>query len=113
MNHKFFSIVFLLFAIIQYNDPDPAIWVMIYGTIAFHLWFINTAWYPSAIRPILISSLCLGLFLYIPDIEAWLNDGMPNIAEEMKASSPYIELVREGLGLVVSIVAIFFLKKKV
>ncbi len=30
----FFGIIFLLSAAVQYNDPDPAVWIAIYGAAA-------------------------------------------------------------------------------
>ena len=45
----------------------------------------------------------------LPNAITWVKDGMPTIVESMKASSPYIELVREFLGLLISILMLLFL----
>ena len=34
----FFIVVFIIFAALQYNDPDPYIWVPIYLYAAFLCW---------------------------------------------------------------------------
>lgn len=51
----------------------------------------------------------------LPGALDWIQDGMPSIVESMKASSPYIELVREFLGLGIALLVIllmlFFEKK--
>jgi hypothetical protein len=50
------------------------------------------------------------LAFYVPDIFQWINDGMPSVMGSMKAESLYIELVREGGGLLMSLIlaSVFF-----
>ena len=33
--HLFFGVIFILFAALQYNDPDPAVWMAVYFGSAF------------------------------------------------------------------------------
>ena len=44
----------------------------------------------------------------MPEVIDWFSDGMPNIADSMQASSPYIELVREFFGLLISLIGMTF-----
>ena len=39
----------------------------------------------------------------------WLEADMPSLTEEMQASNPYIEEVREFLGLFIAVLALTFL----
>ena len=94
------GLLFFLFAAVQLNDPDPWLWVLIYGaTGAIILW--------SAWRPLQQWFLGLGLALIalywislLPAFIDWIKMGMPTITGSMKAEAPHIELTREFLGLV-------------
>ncbi len=106
--HLILSIIFLSFAIVQWNDPDSFIWILVYliiSLIAFMaVWSRYFYWFNLVFSLILL----LSLLFYIPDIVNWFEDGMPNIASSMKASSPYIELVREFFGLLISLLTMSF-----
>ncbi len=97
------SLLFLLFAVVQFNDPDPWLWVSWYAFISVLLAmaafkrFSNTAiWFGIGFSSAILTSLA-------PDFFQWINDGMPSIVTSMKAESPYIELVRETLGMLLSL----------
>jgi len=108
----FLSLLFLLFAIVQYNDPDPWLWIALYSYIALisgmavlnirHKWMIGLG---------LIVCILWNLFL-LPDFLIWLQAGAESIVEEMKAEKPHIELTREFLGLAICILALCFHWKK-
>ena len=99
------AILFLLFALVQYNDPDPAIWILLYGGVAVHF---AMAALGRIYRPVLwiwlAGSLVWMVFLS-PDFFNWLRMGMPSIVKSMKAETPWVELAREFLGLVIVAVA--------
>lgn len=94
-------LLFLLFAGVQINDPDPWVWVLIYGAVAI---LCGLAAAGRFFPKILLAGLIIcaaGIFWYLPDFMHWLNTGMASITDSMKAASPYIELVREFLGLII------------
>ena len=101
--------IFLLFAYFQWNDPDSFKWIIYYLVIAVlsfaSLFQVNKARY---IYAMLILS-AIWMISLLPNAITWVMDGMPTIVESMKASSPYIELVREFLGLLISILMLLFL----
>ena len=95
----FTAFLFLLFALVQYNDPDGMLWGVAYLWVAFCIAL------PSLYRQkwVLMASLVLFLIwtsFYIGDFSAWLSSGAPSITGTMKAETPAVELVREFLGLV-------------
>ncbi|MFN7115478.1 MAG: transmembrane 220 family protein [Saprospiraceae bacterium] len=102
------AILFLLFAIVQYNDPDPFVWIAIYGIVAvvcalaafkkYYIWLILLGLAISAVEATTT----------IPGFIEWIRLGMPNIAETMKAEKPYIEYTRELLGLVLCVGTLIF-----
>lgn len=100
--------MFLVFAFVQLNDPDPVIWILIYGVMAVFCIMAIFEFYP---RKFLIGVLVLyafyGLF-YLPGLAEWLRhdnkaDLFDNIA---KMEHLYIEESREFLGLVICIVVL-------
>lgn len=100
------SLLFAVFAIFQYNDIDPWLWIFIYGGVSI----MSLA---SAIREvpyILLYLSVLGVLFYaiilVPEIISWTKAGMPSITESMKAKDPYIEYAREFFGLVISLIAL-------
>jgi hypothetical protein len=100
------AIVFILFALVQWNDPDPLIWILMYLCVAaipiMKLLGKRIKYYEYG----LFLLLMIGLATYLPSIYQWLQDGMPSITTEMKADTPYVEWVREALGLLISVVAV-------
>lgn len=104
-----FSILFFLFAALQYNDPDPWLWIAIYGMVAV-LSFLQ---WKGMVSSKILFLFCVGFLAatlsYTPELVDWAQKGFPNIAGEMKTDSPHIELVRETLGLAIAFVCLFFL----
>ncbi len=91
--------LFIFFAALQYNDPDPLVWIAIYGLVA--LVCLRAAFERHSILLILAAlAICaVELVATFPGFMEWINLGMPNIAETMQAEKPYIEAAREMLGL--------------
>jgi hypothetical protein len=42
----------------------------------------------------------------VPGMVDWFNSGMPSITAEMQATAPHIEVVREFLGLLITVLAL-------
>lgn len=100
--------LFVLFALVQYNDPDPYLWAPIYLFVAAVCGYAAFGKYN---RPItLIGTVILGIYTltYVPDFIDWIKMGMPNIVETMKAEKPYVELTREFGGLVICMLALLW-----
>ena len=104
--HYVIAILFLVFGIIQYNDPDFWLWGPIYFLVALVPIFYLMGLLKSGLMMIIITAYALFILSYIPDFIFWINEGMPNIAESMKAEEPHIELTREFLGLVICMIAL-------
>jgi len=116
----FFSILFLIFAGLQYNDPDPYIWIPIYlyGTICCWLAAKNK-FYPRAylFGILVLTAYALYLFFTKDGVLDWIQKHHgENIATSMKAETPWIEDTREFFGLLMLIAVIlinfFYAKKK-
>ncbi len=109
------AVLFALFAVVQYNDLDPWLWILMYGYVAVVCGFAALGkWNNYVILAGLAVSLTWGVLL-VPEFVKWLKMGLPNIAGQMKAESPHIEFTREFLGLAICVATLawqFWLSKR-
>ena len=104
------AIIFTLFAALQYNDPDPYIWIPIYGYAATlcYLAFRGRHFTKAYLAGILV---CLVYALYLftdkDGVLSWANEHhAENLVQTMKATKPWIEESREFGGLLIIIFAL-------
>jgi hypothetical protein len=115
-----FIILFVLSAALQYNDPDPYLWIPIYLYGAFLCYQA----YRKKYVPVLY---IIGLVIYIgyaaylffdrQGVLNWANEhNAESITQTMKATKPWIEETREFGGLLILIVVLvinmLWLRKK-
>jgi len=101
----FFVFAFLLFAALQYNDPDPYLWIPLYLYAALLCWqaakgkFYRKAYW-----------LAFAVYGTYAVYKIFDNNGLvdwitkhhaQNLAETMKAATPWVEESREFFGLVI------------
>ncbi|MEO6329428.1 MAG: transmembrane 220 family protein [Ginsengibacter sp.] len=103
----FFCIIFIIFAGLQYNDPDPYIWmpIYLYAAILCALAARNK-FYPLAywIGIIVYAIYAADEFFSKDGVLGWIQQHhAENIAHTMKAETPWIEETREFFGLVILI----------
>ena len=106
----FFTVIFVIFAALQYNDPDPFIWVPIYLYAAFLCW--------KAAQGVRYRSLyIIGIVLYAiygayllfdrNGVLSWANEhAAESLVTTMRAEKPWIEETREFGGLLILILAL-------
>ncbi len=106
----FFCVVFVIFAGLQYNDPDPYIWMPIYGysavlcAMAARGHFHRRAY---VIGILVYLAYAVYLFFTKDGVIDWVTQhDAANIAETMKAEKPWIEDTREFFGLFILIVVL-------
>ncbi len=112
MTQKILAPIFILFALVQYNDGDWYLWMPIYLIVAVIL-LINDVRFSKKILLAIMGIYLMGMLSYFPDFVKWLKDGMPSITESMQAKSPYIEHIREFLGLFICLLALTFKYRKI
>jgi hypothetical protein len=105
-----FCLLFIVSAGLQYNDPDPYLWIPIYLIGAL----ISFKAFQGIYLPRL--SLLFSIFLFIYSIYlffdkygvlTWIFDYQAeNIAGSMKATTPWIEETREFFGLIILIIVL-------
>ena len=108
-----FAILFLLFAGVQYNDPDALPWVVLYLVIA-GLFTFN--FFGKGHRMLSLGLLALIVVLAVIHAPgAWeflFNDDGVKFSEGMSNEHPYIEKAREFGGLVIGGLSVFFLYRQ-
>ena len=97
--------LFVVFALLQYNDPDPYIWIPIYGVAAL-LSFMNAKGNFDKFSHwgVLTACLIYGVSLVIKEngVLSWMNEhNSESLVESMKATKPWIENAREFGGLLI------------
>lgn len=105
-----FTGLFVLFAALQYNDPDPWRWIPIYGLAAFLCYRYATGRPPQA-AAILLMLFCAGygayLFMEADGVFSWATEHRAeNLVQTMKATKPWIENTREFGGLLIIIIVL-------
>lgn len=95
------TLLFILFAYFQYNDPDPWLWIAVYLYIALVSGLAAAKIYNTWLIRIGLLGCIVGLGILLPDFLDWLNSGAESITQSMKAEKPHIELTREFLGLLI------------
>ena len=105
-----FIVLFIVAAVLQYNDPDPYLWIPIYGYAAILCFLALTKNYkPLLFRIGLIFYSCYAVYLLIDKtgVLSWANEHeAESIVQSMKASKPWIEETREFFGLLIIITVV-------
>jgi hypothetical protein len=104
----FFAFLFVLFAAVQWNDPDPLLWIAIYLYAAFLCLIsirkkpFNSIWFFAGIGFYIIYATFL--FAGPTGVFAWMTVyHFENIVQSMEATKPWIEETREFFGLIILI----------
>lgn len=103
-----FAIIFLSFAALQYNDPDPLLWIFIYVAMVAVCGLAATG---KTFRQAMLV-LGVGYIIYagllFPAVITWLNSSDRSLLFDdiAKMQFPYIEETREFLGLLICLVVL-------
>jgi hypothetical protein len=113
-----FAILFVLFAGLQYNDPDPYWWIPIYMYAAVLCWLaFRGKYFPKAYLAGIAVYLAYAVYLFFTKdgVLDWAREhNAENLVQTMKAEKPWIEDTREFGGLLILIVVMlinFFYSK--
>ena len=100
-------VFFIGFAAVQYNDPDPLVWIILYGYAAFIclLGFLRRYFFAVTLGAALVY-LAGGIYLFPPSFSQWLH--LEESQQSMGMHLPFIEEARESLGLLIAFGAMVF-----
>lgn len=97
----FFVVCFVVFALLQFNDPDPWIWVPAYLFSAYTAYCSTRNYYNPMLLMILLAGYAWGAFMYFPEgsVSAWLHQEQE--AKSLAMKMPFVEEARESMGLTI------------
>ncbi|MFN4147881.1 MAG: transmembrane 220 family protein [Runella sp.] len=90
------AVVFIVFAAVQYNDPDPELWIPIYGIAA--LACLSIFWGKAPRQYVFV---VLALAYFFAAYRQWPPHYEGVFWGEMQMRSINIEMARESLGLMI------------
>jgi hypothetical protein len=100
----------ILFAVIQFNDPDPLLWFTIYAFIAMISLTSNYLTIPRWFLWVVLVLLLGYSIMYFPYLIDWLQTENKNeLFGEMVYEKPFLEGTREFLGLIISALVVTYL----
>jgi hypothetical protein len=102
------AVMFIIFAFLQINDPDPVIWILIYGAMAVICILAAFRIFPKKVMVGLLIVYLLYSIYFLPGIGEWLrqenkSDLFDNVA---KMEHIWIEESREFLGLMICVLVL-------
>lgn len=98
------ALYFLFAAAVQYNDPDPVHWMLLYVTSAVTCIMALLGRDRLPLLYILIGMAVIEMAITGEGFFTWFRVGKENlITAKMSAEKPYIELGREFLGAFISL----------
>jgi hypothetical protein len=102
------ALMFVAFAIVQFNDPDPVVWILVYGSMAVICTLAAFRYYPRTVMIALLGCYVIySLFFYQGVIEWWAQDDKSILFDDIaKMQHPYVEESREFLGLMICIIVL-------
>ncbi|MBE9584448.1 transmembrane 220 family protein [Mucilaginibacter sp. JRF] len=106
---KIFNIVFIVLFVIsaglQYNDPDPYLWVPLYLYAALLcFWAVKGKYYPVTYYIGLVGYLAYAIYKIFDSngVIDWVTQhDEESLVQTMKATKPWIEEAREFFGLLI------------
>jgi len=106
----FLAILFLLFALVQINDPDPLLWILIYGAMVVVSVMSIFHRYPTGFMIVMASGYLIMTVIYFDGFATWLgsSDRYLLFDDLAKMQFPYIEEAREFLGLLICLLVLIF-----
>jgi hypothetical protein len=112
----FLGALFILFAVVQYNDPDPFLWIVIYGIVGIVCVLKGLGWFPKSTVMLFLIAMVLYTLLHLPYVVEWLTiENSGDLISGMSDDKPYIEGTREFFGLLmadITLAYLLFFKKK-
>lgn len=110
----FFALMFLAFAALQVNDPDPVLWILIYGVMAVVSVMGIFDFYNRRLLIGLVVLFIIYMIILYPGVAEWYHQDDRSVLfdDVMKMEYPYIEESREFLGLLIcqAVLAIYLFR---
>jgi hypothetical protein len=102
------AVLFVLFAFVQINDPDPVLWILIYGLMAVACILAAFGHYYTKVLVGLLILYTAYSLVFVSGVLEWMrSDDKSMLFDDIaKMQYPYIEESREFLGLLICILVL-------
>jgi hypothetical protein len=102
------ALMFMVFAFLQINDPDPVHWILIYGAMAVVCILAAFKVYSKIALWVLLLAFTGYSFVFFDGLMEWLAQPDRSVLfdDVMKMEYPYIEESREFLGLMICVIVL-------
>ncbi len=101
------TILFALFAAVQFNDPDPWVWVGVYGLVAGVSAFAIMGKYNKTLLLAMMAVTLVWALYLSPGVFDWfMHHDSEEIFHSMSPDKVFIETARECFGLIIAFLAI-------
>lgn len=106
----FFAVLFLTFVVVQFNDPDPLMWIIVYGAMVVISVMAFFRRYPLGVMTAMAAGYLIMTVLHFDGFTDWLAspDRRLLFDDLAKMQYPYIEEAREFLGLLICVAVLIF-----
>lgn len=106
----FLAILFLLFVVVQFNDPDPLLWILVYGSMVVISVMSIFHRYPTGVMIVMAAGFLIMTVLYYDGFATWFGSTDRGLLFDdlAKMQFPYIEEAREFLGLLICLGVLLF-----
>jgi len=100
--------LFIVFAFVQVNDPDPVLWILIYGLVACACVLAAFRYIVPRIWFVLMLILFAYSFVFIEGVGQWLQSDEKHLLfdEIAKMQYAWVEETREYLGLLICVLVL-------
>ena len=107
------TLMFILFAALQLNDPDPLYWFLVYAAVAVVAAAAVVGRRLPRFALVTLGAVIAGVLIAAPGFVDYLQSGdWSSIAEHMNDEEPYIEQGREFVGLLIAAAALLLLNPR-
>jgi len=108
--HFIVAALFAYITYLQFNDPDPAYWVAVYGGTAATAIGIGLNRYSRFLTDLLLGAVVAGLLIAAPGLLEFLAAGDLAAINDM-GRAPYVEPAREFGGLLIALTVLVFYRQ--
>jgi len=107
------TLIFILMAALQLNDPDPLYWFVVYAAVAVVAAAAVVGRDLPRFALVTLGAVIAGALISAPGFIDYLHSGnWGSIAEHMNDEEPYIEQGREFVGLLVAATALLLFMRR-
>ena len=107
------TLMFILFAALQLNDPDPLYWFLVYAAVAVVAAAAVVGRRLPRFALVTLGAVIAGVLIAAPGFVDYLQSGdWSSIAEHMNDEEPFIEQGREFVGLLIAAAALLLLIRR-